>query len=440
MNRLTGDTLRSPTVLTKLYQLREQAKKHPDWVFTTLHHLIDVEFLQDAYAHLRKDAAAGVDEVTAEEYEVDLESNLIELHQRVHDNRYRAQPVRRVWIDKEEGKQRPLGIPVLEDKILQRAVLMVLEAIYEIEFYDHSYAFRPGRSAHQALKALRESCFECQVSSVYDADVSSFFDELDHQQLNCFLDKRVTDGVIRRLINKWLRAGIVEGEQIYYPASGTPQGGVASPFLANLYLHYVLDEWYAKEVRPRLHGRSFLVRFADDFVIGCELDTDVERIAQVVPKRFARFGLRIHPEKTRQVAFRRPLRGVKTRKGLGTFDFLSMTHYWSKARSGYWVIKRKTAAKRLRRSVRVLWTWCRSNRHEPVHEQRRTLSKKLQGHYGYYGLCGNYKLLEVVYEKAVDTWRYWLGRRSRNGYIRKDRFQDFLDRYPLPKPRIVHAF
>ena len=383
-------------------------------------------------------AVAGVDDVTAEKYEVDVESNLAELHQRVHDNRYRAQPVRRVWIDKEDGKQRPLGIPVLEDKILQRAVLMVLEAIYEIEFYDCSYAFRPGRSAHQALKVLRESCFESQVSSIYDADVSSFFDEPDHRQLNRFLDKRVTDGVIRRLINKWLRAGIVEGEQIYYPASGTP--GVASPFLANLYLHYVLDEWYAKEVRPRLHGRSFLVRLADDFVIGCELDTDLERIAQVVPKRFARFGLRIHPEKTRQVAFRRPSRGVKTRTGLGTFDFLGMTHYWSKARSGYWVIKRKTAAKRLRRSVRALWTWCRSNRHEPVHEQRRTLSKKLQGHYGYYGLRGNDKLLEVVYEKTIDTWRYWLGRRSRNGYIRKDRFQDFLDRYPLPKPRIVHAF
>ncbi len=206
------------------------------------------------------------------------------------------------------------------------------------------------------------------------------------------------------------------------------------------YLHYVLDEWYAKEVRPRLRGRSFLIRFADDFVIGCERDTDMERLGRVVPKRFARFGLRIHPEKTRRVAFRRPSRGVLTRKGLGTFDFLGMTHYWSKARSGYRVVKRKTAAKRLRRSVRALWTWCRSNRHESIHEQHRMLSKKLQGHYGYYGLRGNYKQLEVVYEKAIDTWRYWLGRRSRRGYIRKDAFRGFLDRYPLPKPRIVHAF
>ncbi len=227
--------MRSPTVSTTLCQLREQAEKHTERVFTTLHHLIDVAFLQDAYARLRKSAAAGVDDVTAAEYEVNLVGNLTELHQRVHDNRYRAQPVRRVWIDKEDGKQRPLGIPALEDKILQRAVVMVLEAIYEDEFHGFSYAFRPGRSPHQALTALREGCFATRVSSIYDADVSSYFDELDHQQLNRFLDRRVKDGVIRRLINKWLRAGIVEGERMYYPFSGTPQGGVVSPLLANIH-------------------------------------------------------------------------------------------------------------------------------------------------------------------------------------------------------------
>lgn len=440
MNRPTGDTKGSPTVSTKLHRLRVQASEHPGRVFTTLHHLIDVDLLQDAYRGLRKDAAAGIDHVTAAEYEVELVSNLTDLHHRVHTHRYRAQPVRRVWIAKEDGTQRPLGIPTLEDKILQRAVHRVLEVLYEAEFYDSSYGFRPGRSAHQALSELRERCFETRVSRIYDADVSSYVDDIDHRELNRFLDKKVKDGVIRRLINKWLKAGIVDGKARYYRASGSPQGGVISPILANIYLHHVLDEWYDKEVRPRLRGETFLVRFADDFVIGCALDSDAKRLARVVPKRFTRYGLTIHPEKTRLVNFRRPPRRDTSSKGLGTFEFLGMTHYWSKARgSGYWVIKRKTAARRLRRSLRALWTWCRSHRHEPVHEQHRTLSKKLKGHYGYYGVRGNFKQLEVVYEKAVDTWRYWLGRRSRNGYLNKASFTGFLQRYPLPLPRIVHA-
>lgn len=420
--------------------MRERAEEHPERVFTTLHHLIDLEHLEEAYRRTRKDAAAGVDRVTAEEYEADLLGNLADLLRRVHEGRYRAQPVRRVWIEKEDGKQRPLGIPVLEDKILQRAVVMVLECIYEADFFPCSYGFRPGRSPHQALVALREGCMAMPVSSVLDADVSSFFDEIDHAQLNRFLDRRVGDGVIRRLINKWLRAGIMEGAEITYPDSGTPQGGVISPLLANVYLHYVVDEWFEKEVKPRLCGRSFLIRFADDFVIVFEDAGDAERVHQVLSKRFAKLGLRIHPEKTRLVAFRRPSRSVSRRPEVGTVDFLGLTHYWSKARSGYWVIKRKTMAKRIRRTLRRWRQWCRRNRHGPVHEQHWTLSRKLRGHYGYYGVRGNYKMLEVVYERVIEMWRHWLGRRTRAGYISAARFQHFLDRYPLPKPRIVHAF
>ena len=383
----------SQTVSTKLSRLREQAEEHPERVFTTLHHLMDVEFLLEAYNGLRKDAAAGVDEVTAEAYEVDLRGNLAELRRRVHEGQYRAQPVRRVWIEKEDGKQRPLGIPALEDKILQRAVVMLLECLYETLFYDFSYGFRKGLSPHKALAALRELCFKTKVSSIIDADVSRFFDDLDFKQLNRFLDKRVKDGVIRRLINKWLKAGIVEDGRIYYTDSGTPQGGVISPLLANIYLHYVQDEWFMQEVQPRLKGKSFLIRFADDFVIGCELKEDAERVYGVLPKRFARYALTIHPEKTRVVEFTRPSRTAKSKGGLGTFDFLGFTHHWSKARSGYWVVKRKTKAKRLRRTLRAYWTWCRSNRHMPVHEQHRALSRKLQGHYGYFGMRGNYKML-----------------------------------------------
>ncbi len=258
--------MRSETVSTKLHQLSEQARRHPERVFTALHHLIDIEFLQEAYLRLRKDAAAGVDNMTSAEYAEGLVERLTELHLRVHENRYRALPVRRFWIDKEDGKRRPLGIPALEDKILQRAVQMILSAIYETQFHDVSYGFRAGRSAHQALSQLRESCFECEVSSIYDADVSHFFDDIDHCQLNRFLDMKVKDGVVRRLINKWLKAGVLDGGVLYYPANGSPQGGVISPLLSNVYLHHVLDEWFVNVVQPRLRGQAFLVRFADDCV------------------------------------------------------------------------------------------------------------------------------------------------------------------------------
>jgi group II intron reverse transcriptase/maturase len=294
-----------------------------------------------------------------------------------------------VWIEKEGGKRRPLGIPSLEDKILQRAVQMVLQCIYEKVFYEHSYGFRPGRSAHIALSQLRQSCFDCEVSSIYDADISHFFDDINCRHLNHFLDKKVKDGVIRRLINKWLRAGVLDDDRLYYLANGSAQGSVISPLLSNVYLHYVLDEWFVQEVQPRLHGRAFLVRYCDDFVIGCELTSDASRLGLVIPKRFARYGLQIHPEKTRQVPFWRPSKRMTHRSGLGTFDFLGFTHYWGKARSGYWIVRRKTASKRLRRTLKALWTWCRNNRHILVIEQHHTLSRKLQGHFGYYGIRGN---------------------------------------------------
>lgn len=430
--------MRSQTVSTKRNRQREQASAHPDRVFTTLFHLIDEEWMEAAFGQTRKDAAVGVDNVTAAQYAQNLSANLQNLLQRVHDGRYRAQPVRRVWIEKENGSQRPLGIPALEDKILQRAVVMVLECIYEPQFYEGSYGFRPGRSAHQALSHLRAACFENRVSSVLDADISQFYDDIDHRWLNRFLDKRVNDGVIRGLINKWLSAGVMEGERVHYPPTGTPQGGVISPLLANVYLHYVLDEWFVQEVQPRLVGRSFLVRFADDFLIGTESQRDNERIHRVLIKRCAKYGLRIHPDKTRRVDFARPPRdptGVKP----STFDFLGFTHYWAKARSGWWVIKRKTAAKRVRRTLRYLWTWCRSNKHKPVHEQHQGLAAKLRGHYSYFGIRSNYGMLEAVYERALETWRRWLGRRSNTGYLSHAKFDAFLTRYPLPMPHIVHA-
>ncbi len=266
--------------------------------------------------------------------------------------RYKAQPVKRGWIIKEDGSQRPLGMPVFEDKIAQRSVSMLMSAVYEQDFYDFSYGFLEGRSPHQAIEALREQCYRENIHWIIDADVTKFFDNLDHGILRELIRKRISDGSIIRLIGKWLNAGMLEGEDLSYTDKGTPQGGVISPLLANIFFHYVLDEWYVKEIMPRLKGCSFLIRFADDFVIGCKLEEDARRIMAVLAKRFERFKLTIHPEKTKLVDFRSPKLRRRTQSSKHTFDFLGFTHYWGKSRKGNWVIKRKTASKRIRRTLK----------------------------------------------------------------------------------------
>jgi group II intron reverse transcriptase/maturase len=407
--------------------------------FTTLAHLIDVDLLREAYRRTRKDGAPGIDGVTAQAYAEHLAANLANLYERLRRGQYRAPPVRRTYLDKEDGSQRPIGIPACEDKIVQRAVVMLLGAIYEQDFWDSSYGFRQGRSPHQALQELREQCMAGAIGWIVDADVSAFCDSLEHDLVRERLRQRVADGTILGLIGKWLTAGVVEGETLSYPERGSPQGGVVSPMLANVVLHYVLDEWFEREVKPRMKGRCFLLRFADDFVIGCEREDDARRIMAVLPKRFARFGLTIHPQKTRLVAFRKPGRTAEFGHGNGTFEFLGFTHYWTKSRRGYWVIKRTTAKKRLRRAMKAVWQWCRNHRHEPLREQYRRLSQKLQGHYQYYGIRGNYRKLAVLYQMAETAWRYWLSRRSRQSAIRWEKFCKLQEAYPLPNPRIVHG-
>lgn len=431
-----GDTSRSQTVSTKLQQIAQQAIDYPAMVFTTLMHLIDVDFLRAAYRQTRRAAAPGVDGVTASTYAEHLEANLQDLYERMRQGRYSAQPLKRVWLEKPDGRQRPIGIPAFEDKLVQRATAMLLGAIYEQDFYDFSYGFRPGRSAHQALSALRRQCMEMNIGWIIDADVCGFFDELDHGRLREIISNRVNDGALLRLIGKWLNAGVLDGQRLTHPDRGSPQGSSISPMLANIYLHQVLDAWYAQQIKPRLQGRSFLIRFGDDFVIGCEHEADARRVMAVLPKRLGRFGLRIHPQKTKLVSFGKPGRG---RAKPDTFDFLGFTHYWGKSRRGYWIIKRKTARTRLRRTMKALWRWCRWNRHLRLSEQYRQLCLKLRGYYQYYGIRGNYKALEVVYEHAERAWRYWLSRRSRTGSIDWKRFERLRARYPLPVPRIVHA-
>jgi group II intron reverse transcriptase/maturase len=380
-----------------------------------------------------------VDKVTAAQYAANLDENLRDLHERLRANRYVAPPVERVWIEKEDGKKRPIGKPCFEDKIVQRAVVMILEAIFEHDFYGFSHGFRKGHSQHQALHELREQCRTLNIAWIVDADVSGFFDNLDWGHLRECSQQRVSDGGILRLLGKWLQAGVLESGALTSPDKGAPQGGVLSPMVSNVCLHRVLDEWFVKDGHPRRQGRCFVTRFADDFIIGCELEADARRVMEVLPRRFARFRLTIHPEKTVLTAFKRPPSRNQSAGGTGTFDFLGFTHYWAKTRRGYWVIKRKTIGKRLRRFMKGIWTWCRENRHAPLQEQYQTLSLKLRGYYQYYGIRGNFKRLEVVFEQTERAWQYWLSRRSHKGHITWQKFVDAVHRkLPLPKPRIIH--
>ena len=434
-----GDTPGSPTILTKLQRIAKQAECYPEMVFNNLYHLIDCDLLREAYRRTRKDVAPGVDKVTAKVYAQNLDENLRDLHERLCAHRYVAPPVERVWIDKDGGKKRPIGKPTFEDKIVQRACVMLMSPIYNHDFYDFSHGFREGHSQHKALHELMEWCKKRDINWIVDADVSGFFDNLDHGHLREFIAQRVSDGGIKRLIGKWLNAGVMDGETLTYPDKGTPQGGVISPLLANIFLHHVLDDWFVKDVQPRMRGRCFMVRFADDFIIGFEHEWEARKVMDVLPKRFGRFGLTIHPDKTTLVQFRKPPSQLKKAKFNGTFDFLGFTHYWAKAREGYWVIKRKTMGKRACRFVKAVRQWCRENRHLPLRDQHRALSVKLRGHYQYYGVRHNSMALDKVLYEVRRSWRFWLSRRSHTGKIIWDNFLKTIDvQMPLPRPRIIH--
>jgi group II intron reverse transcriptase/maturase len=405
---------------------------------TTLAHHIDEMFLVEAYRRTRKDGAVGIDGQTAAEYATELPANLQDLLERLKAGTYYAPPVRRVHIPKGDGSQtRPIGIPTFEDKLLQRAVAMVLEAVYEQEFHDFSYGFRPGRSAHQALQALWDNLMVMGGGWLLDVDLKSFYDTIDHGHLRSFLDQRVRDGVLRRTIDKWLKAGVLEDGELSHPEEGTPQGGVISPILANIFLHHVLDEWFVQEARPRLAGKSFMVRYADDLVIVCETERDAQRMLKALHGRVARFGLTLHPEKTRLVDFRHPRRNPGGKPG--TFDLLGFTHFWGRSRKGNWVVRRKTAASRFRRTIKRIGEWCRKNRHLHVQEQHRSLSEALKGHDQYYGITGNWQALNELRQQVRRTWRKWLDRRSHKARMVWQRFIEVLKRFPLPLPRVTKS-
>lgn len=432
------ETKGSDEVYTKLDRIAERARMHPEWVLSTLAHVIDKAFLHEAYVRTRKDGAVGVDEQTAEEYAANLDANLASLLERFKSGSYRAPPVKRVHIPKGDGKTRPIGIPTFEDKVLQRAVTMVLEAVYEQDFMDCSYGYRRGRSAHQGLQAVWRATMSNGSSWVIELDIQSFFDSLDRAHLRAFLDRRVTDGVIRRVIGKWLSAGVLEDGVVARVKGGTPQGGVISPILANIYLHEVLDTWFEREVRPRLRGRATLIRFADDAVFVLSDGEDARRLMDVLPKRFEKYGLKLHPEKTRLIRFGRP-RDEDDEEEPGSFDFLSFTHFWGKSRKGSWIVKRKTSKSRFTRSIQRVREWCARNRHLPITDQHRTLSQKLRGHYAYFGITGNGEAIARFAFEVRRAWRFWLERRSQRGKMSWDRFNGILKRFPLPPPRVVHS-
>jgi group II intron reverse transcriptase/maturase len=434
-------------ISTKQQRVAKLAREASDMAFNTLAHHMDLAWMREAYRRTRKDGATGVDGRTAKQYEEQLEDNLRRLLDAAKSGTYRAPPVKRVHIPKGDGSQtRPIGIPTFEDKVLQRAVVMLLEPIYEEDFKDFSYGFRPKRSAHDALQALRESIMEMSGGWVLEVDIRKFFDSVDHSFIREIARRRVRDGVVLRLIGKWLNAGVLEGSELSYPGVGTPQGGVISPLLANVFLHEVVDMWFVRDVLPRLHGRAGLVRYADDMVFVFDREDDAMRVLDVLPKRFGKHGLTLHPEKTRMLRFIRPPRRPPTAAdgdgapANGSFDFLGFTHHWGRSRAGHMVVLRRTAKDRFSRALRRVKEWCRMHRHDPLRAQQQGLASKLRGHYAYFGITANFAAIKRLLHEVTRTWRTWLSTRSRAGRLSWKRMTALLERFPLPLPRIVHRY
>ena len=427
-------------VSTKQARIAMLARQMPEAKLTSLSHHIDIDWMKEAFRRTRKNGAVGVDGKTAQQYEQNLEDNLKRLLDSAKSGNYRAPPVKRVHIPKGDGQTRPIGIPTFEDKVLQRAAVMALEPAYEQEFLDCSYGFRPGRSAHQALDSFWKQMMAMGGGWVVEIDIRKFFDMLDHKHLQTIVRQRVNDGVLVRLIGKWLNAGVMEAGELQYPYAGTPQGGVISPLLANIYLHEVLDRWFERDVMPRLVGRGFLVRYADDAVLGFSNEGDARKVMDVLPKRFEKYGLTLHPEKTRLVYFKPPRQngGGKDPDEPDSFDLLGFTHFWGKSRKGNWVIQRRTAKSRFRRSLRAAAEWCRAHRHRPMKEQHRILSRKLRGHFGYFGITGNSRALSSFRYWVERVWHKWLARRSNKG-LTWARFSRILRQMPLPPAIAVHS-
>jgi RNA-directed DNA polymerase len=431
-----------PGVSSELDRVRQVARRDKEARFTALLHHVSLERLVMAYRDLSPQAAPGVDGVTWADYGQDLVANLRDLHDRVHSGRYRASPSRRAYIPKADGRLRPLGIAALEDKIVQRAVVEVLNAVYEADFLGFSYGFRPGRGPHQALDALAAGIYRKKVNWVLDADIRDFFGQLDRDWLMKFLRHRIADERVLRLVGKWLAAGVIEDGERTESEKGSPQGASASPLLANVYLHYVLDLWAGWWRKRHAHGDVVIVRFADDFIIGFEHKDDADRFLDELRGRFAEFGLELHPGKTRLIEFGRHAVRHRKARGLGkpeTFDFLGFTHICATSRGGRFWIKRITISKRMRAKLKQVKDQLMQRRHLPVPEQGRWLASVVRGHMAYYAVPGNLLAVAAFRDQVRRHWRRALRRRSQKTRITWDRMNRIANRW-LPRARVMHPF
>ncbi|HEY6273526.1 MAG TPA: group II intron reverse transcriptase/maturase [Terriglobales bacterium] len=429
-------------MLTDINRIATLAKEDPARKFYSIAHLINEERLTEGFWKLRKNASAGIDGVVHAEYAANVEENIRQLHRRLVEGKYQAQPLRRVYIPKENGKLRPLSIPVLEDKLVQSVAVDLLNAIYEQDFLDCSFGFRPGRSQHQALDEVGRVICTRPMSWVLELDIQTYFDSIVRENLVEMMRRRVTDNSMLRLIGKWIRVGAIDNGKWIVSETGTGQGQPISPLLANIYLHHILDEWFEEEVKPRLKGEAHEIRYADDAILCFQYREDAEKVLEVLPKRFAKFGLTLHPEKTRLIAFGRFAQGEAKKRGKekpDTFDLLGFTHICARSRQGKFTVHVKTIDKRLRRGLKSIADWCQQHRHDPVSEQQKTLNTKLRGHYQYYGRRTNHASVRRFYREVCGIWRKWLNRRTRGNPLTWEKYYEILRQNPLLTPRIMHA-
>jgi len=425
----------------KLALLTQRAWQEPHFVFTSLAHLLNGEFLRECFRSLGKEKACGMDGRSWQEYGVQLDANLANLVERLKAKRYQPLPAKRVYIPKNEHEKRPLGLPAMEDKIVQKGIARILEAIYEADFCDCSYGFRPGRSCHQALQAVDETIMRKPVHYVIEADIKGFFDHVSHDWMMQFLQVRIRDSSLLLLIRRFLKAGYMESGLWHPTEEGTPQGGNLSPLLANLFLHYVLDLWFERKVKPAVAGTCVLVRYADDFVCLVQHRQDAETLEPQLRERFAKFGLTLHPQKTRTLSFGRYEREKARREGRKphTFDFLGFTHYAGRSRKGNFVLGRRTSRKKFHKACREIRTWLKQVRNRRrLSEIWAELAAKLRGHYSYYGVSGNYRMIRNFGYVVIRAVQKWLNRRSQRRDFTWKRLNDYLKHYPLPRPRIVY--
>lgn len=426
--------------LTKLALISQRAQREPKFQFTSLAHLLDECFLRECYYSLGRDRACGIDGVTWKEYGEHLEENLKDLVARMKAKRYKPQPAKRVYIPKDEQSFRPLGLPSLEDKIVQKGIARILEAIYEADFLDCSYGFRPYLGCHQAINAVDKTIFCNQINHVIEADIKGFFDNMFHTWIMEFLQVRIKDPSFLLLIRRFLKAGYIDAGELVKTDQGTPQGGNLSPILSNIFLHYVLDLWFEKKIKPKARGKCYLVRYADDYICMVQYADDARNIKQALQERFSKFGLELHPEKTNVISFGRYERenAKRQKRKANTFDFLGFTHFCGKSRKGNFIVGRKTSQKKFRKKCREMNEWLKKTRnHKRAKAWWGTLIAKLRGHYQYYGVSGNFRSLKCFYFITIRLVRKWLNRRSQRKSFNWVSFTEYLKHYPLPLPRIT---